>query len=279
MMPGTRPSALITGASSGIGSAAARDLAQRGYRLGLIGRDAARLAAVAERCAELNGGDCSHGVCDIRDGAAFGRFLDSFGDVDLYFSNAGILDGRRAEEAIESRESALDVLSVNLTAGIDCLHRVLGGMRERGSGRIVLVSSLAGLSPLADAPAYSASKAGLIAYGLALREALRGEGIGVTVACPGYVETPMAREHHGHRPHQISAEDAAARIIRAALKGRALCGFPFPLYPAAHLSAMIPPWLNRLFTQGLRFTVVPVPRPSAPSGDRDRPAAADKRRR
>jgi short-subunit dehydrogenase len=246
-----RPSALITGASSGIGSAVALDLARRGYRLGLVGRDGARLAAVAERCA----GDCALAVGDIRDGEAFGRFLESFGAVDLYVSNAGILDGRRAGEAVESRQRALDVLAVNLTAGVDCLHRVLAGMRARGRGRIVLVSSLAGLAPLADAPAYSASKAGLIAYGLALREALRGEGIGVTVACPGYVETPMAREHLGNRPHQISAEAAAARILRAALKGRALCGFPFPLYPAAHFATMIPPSLNRLFTRGLRFTV------------------------
>lgn len=251
----TRPAALVTGASSGIGTAIALDLARRGYRLGLTGRDPARLADVTARCAALNGGDCLQYVGDLRDGDGFGGFVSEFGSIDLYVSNAGVLDGRRAGEAVESREVALDVLAVNLTASIDCLHRVLEPMRRRGSGRIILVSSLAGLSPLADAPAYSASKAGLVSYGLALREALLGEGIGITVACPGYVETRMGREHLGNRPHEITAEDAAARILRAAFKGKALCGFPFPLYPAAHFSLMVPPWLNRLFAKGLRFTV------------------------
>lgn len=250
-----RPTALITGASSGIGAAIAIDLARRGYRLGLTGRDAGRLAEVAGRCAALNDGACAHAAGDIRDGEAFGAFAASIGPIDLYISNAGILDGRRDGEAVESRTAALDVLSINLTASIDCLHRVLDGMRARGSGRIVLVSSLAGLSPLPDAPAYSASKAGLISYGLALRAALHDEGIGVTVACPGYVDTRMAGDHLGHRPHQISAEDAASRIIRAALKDRALHGFPFPLYPAAHFSLIAPSWLERLVTRGLRFTV------------------------
>lgn len=255
MTGGARRTALVTGASSGIGSAIALDLARRGYRLGLTGRDPARLAEIATQCAALNGGDCVQFAGDIRDGDGFGRFAAQFGEVDLYVSNAGILDGRRAGEVVESRDVALEVLAVNLTASVDCLHRVLEPMRRRGSGTIVLVSSLAGLSPLADAPAYSASKAGLVSYGLALREALLGEGIGVTVACPGYVETRMARAHLGHRPHEITAEDAAARILRAALKGQALCGFPFPLYPAAHLSLLAPPWLHRFFARGLRFTV------------------------
>lgn len=254
-MNAAHPSALITGASSGIGSALALELAARGYRLGLVGRDAGRLAEVADRCRGLNGGQCATAVCDIRDGDTFGAFLESFGPVDLYIANAAILDGRRADQIIETRDVAREVLDVNLLANVDCLHRVLESMRARKAGRVVLVSSLAGLSPLMDAPAYSASKAGLIAYGLGLREALRGEGIGVTVACPGYVATAMGHEHAGNRPHEISAEDAASRIIRAALANRALNGFPFPLYPAARLSMLTPLWFNRLFTRKLRFTV------------------------
>ena len=252
------PSALITGASSGIGAALALDLARRGYRLGLVGRDAARLGEVAERCRTAGAAACETAVLDIRDGDAFGAFVARFGGPDLYLSNAGILDGRREGEVVESVAAALSVLDVNLRAPVEGLHHVLGAMQARGSGQIVLVSSLAGLSPIADAPAYSASKAGLIAYGIALREALgpkqRG-GIGVTVACPGYVTTRMTAQHLGNRPHEISAEDAAARILRAAFANRALCGFPFPLYPAAHLSLMLPDAVRRLFTRGLRFDV------------------------
>ncbi len=251
----TAKSALVTGASGGIGRAIALNLAQQGYRLGLTGRDQTRLDEVATHCSALNENQCVHGALDIRNADAFLQFVEQFGPIDLYVANAGVLDGRRAGETIESKQTALRVLEVNLIANIECLHSVLANMRQRRSGQVVLVSSLAGLSPLADAPAYSASKAGLISYGLAMREALCNEGIGVTVACPGYVDTQMASEHRGPRPHQITASDAAARILKAAFKNKALCGFPFPLYPAAHLSVMTPPWLNRLFTRGLRFTV------------------------
>ncbi len=251
----TAQTAIVTGASGGIGSAIALNLAQRGYRLGLTGRDHSRLGEVAERCSALNDNQCIHSAFDICDADAFQQFVKQFGAIDLYVANAAVLDGRHAGETIESKQTALRVLEVNLIANIECLHSVLANMRQRRSGQVVLVSSLAGLSPLADAPAYSASKAGLVSYGLAMREALRDEGIGVTVACPGYVDTRMASEHRGHRPHQITANDAAARILKAASKNKALCGFPFPLYPLAHLSVMTPPWLNRLFTRGLRFTV------------------------
>ena len=255
MTAGAPRTALVTGASSGIGAAMALVLARRGWRLALTGRDPARLSATAERCAAAGARACEQAVLDIRDAERFGAFVDRLGAIDLYIGNAGVLDGRRAGEAVESRAVALDVLSVNLTASVDCLHRLLEGMLARGSGQIVLVSSLAGLSPLADAPAYSASKAGLVSYGLALRRALHESGIGVTVACPGYVETPMTAEHQGKRPGEVSAEAAARRIIEAGLRNRTLCGFPLPLYPAARLSLLAPEWLSPRVTSGLRFTV------------------------
>jgi short-subunit dehydrogenase len=247
--------ALVTGASGGIGAAIALQLARSGYRLGLIGRNVARLAEVAVRCTTAGASDCVIGAFDIRDADEFARFVSRLGEIDLYVSNAGILDGRRAGEVVESRAAAMTVLEVNLIACIEGLHTVLEGMQRRGSGQIVLVTSLAGLSPLADAPAYSASKAGLVSYGISMRDALAGSGIGVTVACPGYVATAMGGQHLGNRPHEISAEDAARRILRAAAQNRALCGFPLPLYPFAHLSLMMPDAVRRFFTRGLRFTV------------------------
>ena len=103
-------------------------------------------------------------------------------------------------------------------------------------GKIALVASLAAYSPLADAPAYSASKSGLLAYGLATREALRGQGVSITVACPGYVATPMGSVHLGQRPQEVSADEAARRIIEATLRGRATVGFPTPLHEMARLT-------------------------------------------
>ncbi|WP_206245234.1 SDR family NAD(P)-dependent oxidoreductase [Novosphingobium terrae] len=244
-------SAIVTGASSGIGRAVALELAKAGWRLGLVGRDEARLADVARSC----GGDVSTVACDMRDTSAFAGFVERFGGVDLYVSNHGILDGRRDGEVVESGDVAGDVLAINLTSAVAALHVVLPGMQARRKGQIALVSSLAGLSPLPDAPAYSASKAGLVMYGLSLREALQGSGVGVSVCCPGYVATPMGGEHLGNRPHEITDEDAARRIVKNALANKRLFGFPAPLWPMALFSLLIPEGMLRLFNGDLRFTV------------------------
>jgi len=244
-------SAIVTGASSGIGRAVAIELARAGWRLGLVGRDSARLAQVAQSC----GGQVSTAAIDMRDTAGFAAFVAEFGAVDLYVSNHGILDGRRDGEIVETGAVASDVLAINLTSAVAALHVVLLGMRARGKGQIALVSSLAGLSPLPDAPAYSASKAGLVMYGLSLREALRGTGVGVSVCCPGYVSSPMQAEHLGHRPHEITPEDAARRIVKGALANKRLFGFPAPLWPEALFSLLVPESVLRWFNGKLRFTV------------------------
>lgn len=247
----TGRSAIVTGASSGIGRAVAIELAKAGWRVGLVGRDEARLAEVARTC----GGDVRTVAFDMRDTLAFTAFVEGFGAVDLYVSNHGILDGRHQGELVETGVVAEEVLAINLNSVVAALHVVLPGMRKQGRGQIALVSSLAGLSPLPDAPAYSASKAGLVMYGLSLREALVGSGIGVSVCCPGYVATPMGGEHRGNRPHEITDEDAARRIVKNALANKRLFGFPAPLWPMALFSLLIPERMLRLFNDDLRFTV------------------------
>ncbi|MDE1917814.1 MAG: SDR family NAD(P)-dependent oxidoreductase [Sphingomonadales bacterium] len=244
-------SAIVTGASSGIGRAIALELAKAGWRLGLVGRDAVRLADVARAC----GGDVSTAALDMRDKAGFAEFVAKFGALDLYISNHGILDGRREGQIVETGSVADEVLAINLTSAIAALHEVLLVMQGRGKGQIVLVSSLGGLSPLPDAPAYSASKAGLVMYGLSLREALRGTGVGVSVCCPGYVSSPMQSKHLGHRPHEITPEDAARRIVKGALANKRLFGFPAPLWPEALFSLLVPAGVLRWFNGKLRFTV------------------------
>lgn len=251
--------AVVTGASSGIGRAVAVELARSGWKVGIVGRDAARLDESAQLCAAAvkSQSDCATqvGAFDIRDGESFRAFLDEFGAVDLYVSNHGMLDGRRSGLVVETAEIAHEVLETNLVSSIERLHDVLKGMRARGRGQIVLVTSLAGLAPIADAPAYSASKAGLIAYGVALREALHDEGIGVSTVCPGYVATPMGDQHIGKRPFEISAQRAAKLIVKAGLANRRLVGFPSPLAPMARLSLLMPEAVNRFVAGSMRFTV------------------------
>ncbi|MDP1967454.1 MAG: SDR family NAD(P)-dependent oxidoreductase [Reyranella sp.] len=258
----------ITGASSGIGAALSRQLAQPGRVLALIGRDRARLEQVAADC-RSKGATCRIGCLDVRDADRLSAFLDEFDreqPIDTFISNAGILDGRRADQEVEDGETARLVLETNLLAAIDAVHMVLPKMRQRRRGEIVLVASLAALVPLPDAPAYAASKAGLMSYGVALRDAVAGEGIKVVVACPGYVSTAMAEIHLGPRPGEISADAAAAIILRGLHRNKDLVGFPLVPFWLSRLNLLVPEFIRRRGLRGTRFHVGQKPR-QAPRRD------------
>jgi len=258
---------VITGASSGIGAALSRRLAGPGRSLALIGRDASRLDQVAAEC-RSKGASCRVGSIDVRDSERLAAFLDEFDreqPIDTFISNAGILDGRHAGQEVEGGETARRVLETNLLAAVDAVHAVLPKMRQRRRGEIVLVASLAALVPLPDAPAYSASKAGLMSYGLALRDAVAAEGIKVVVACPGYVSTAMAEIHLGPRPGEISADAAATLILRGLRRNKSLVGFPLIPFWLSRLSLLVPEFVRRQGMRGARFHVG-QPSGSAPPG-------------
>jgi short-subunit dehydrogenase len=250
---------VITGASSGIGAALAKYYARPGIALGLVGRDPARLNAVAGQVREA-GAVVEEGLFDLRDRAALLNFLTDFDGVnpiDLLIANAGVLDGRRADGSIEDADMARRVFEINLLGAVDTLHAVLPAMRARKWGHIVLVSSLAALSPLPDAAGYSASKAGLLAYGQAMRAAVAPDNVRITVVCPGYVTSAMTDTHIGDQPLKISAEKAAQLIAAGVIRNRAVIGFPLPLYLLALISPLFPEFVTRLATRGIRFHVAP----------------------
>ena len=258
MSPAAPPTAIaITGASSGIGAALSRQLAEPGRVLALIGRDPARLEQVSADC-RSKGASCRIGCLDVRDAGRLAAFLDAFDreqPIDIFISNAGILDGRHADQEVEDGETARRVLETNLLAAIDAVHVVLPKMRQRQRGEIVLVASLAALVPLPDAPAYAASKAGLLSYGVALRDAVAAEGIKVVVACPGYVSTAMADIHLGPRPGEISADAAAALILRGLRRNKDLIGFPLVPFWLSRLNLLVPEFVRRRGIRGTRFHV------------------------
>jgi short-subunit dehydrogenase len=248
---------VITGASSGIGATLARQLSAPGRVLGLIGRNRDRLDAVAADCATA-GSICRTGYLDIRDSGQLSAFIDNFDRdhaTDLLIANAGILDGRHAEQVTESGDIARQVLEINLLATVATVHAVLPAMCRRRRGGIILVSSLAAFVPLADAPAYSASKAGLVSYGLALRHAVEEAGIRVVVACPGFVATAMARVHLGPRPREVSEEQAATRIMDGFYRNMPLVGFPVIPFWLTRLSLLVPEAIRRRGARGTRFHV------------------------
>jgi len=181
--------AIISGAGSGIGRAAAVLLAGEGFRLGLVGRRTAPLEETAARI-QAAGGTAWVAALDIRDEAAVSELVqgavNQYGKLDLLVNSAGIFKMKPLENT--SRELWDDTLSANLT-GAFILSKAV--WQYIGGGQIIHVSSVAGVEPYPDCAAYCASKFGLI--GLSQVLALEGKrrAIRVHVVCPGNTETPI----------------------------------------------------------------------------------------
>lgn len=182
--------AWITGASSGIGAALARDLAKRGAHLVLSGRDEARLSQVADEC-----GETLILPFDVREDKALADATEKAiawkGGVDIAFANAGVSQRSRALKT--DMQVYRDIIDIDLTAQIAFSQGLIGHMVDRGSGALAFISSIAGKVGVPMRTAYSAVKFGLAGYGDALRGELSQTGVSVHVIYPGSVATDVAR--------------------------------------------------------------------------------------
>ncbi len=246
-------SVLITGASSGIGAALAETYAQPGVRLFLSGRDAARLDEVRARCAAA---EVEVRVLDVADAKAMAQWIaeaDSTAPLDLVIAKAGISGGTAG--AGEGEDQVRRIFAVNLDGVLNTLWPVIPAMRARKSGQLAIVSSVAGFRGMPGAPAYSASKAAVLAYGDALRGELHTDGIRVSVICPGYVVSRMTDANDFPMPWLMSAGKAAGIIKRRLAQGKGRIVFPWPMLWIVRTLQALPvaitdPLLRRLPKKG-----------------------------
>jgi short-subunit dehydrogenase len=197
---------------------------------------------------------------DAADAAAMAAWLVDFDrahPVELLIANAGISLGADPAAATEGVEIATAQIAVNLLGAINTIEPLVPAMSERRHGRIVVVSSLAALRGLPYSPGYCASKAGLRAYGEALRPRLAGNGVGVTVVCPGFFASPMTDRWDGPRPLSVSGEHAAARIKRGIDRGRRRVVFPWPMALGMRFCDLAPAALGDAIVRGFRFRIRP----------------------
>ena len=183
--------AWITGASSGIGAALAREWASRGARIILSGRDEERLAAVA---ADIDTATLILPF-DVRDEAAMqaatGKATGWQDGVDIFVANAGV---SQRSAAVDTDMSVYrEIIDIDLTAQIAATQALLPHVTARGSGHLLFISSIAGKVGVPMRTAYSAAKFGLIGYADALRAELSQSGVQVHVVCPGSVATDVSR--------------------------------------------------------------------------------------
>lgn len=187
----TKPISLITGGSGGIGAALAHEFAEAGHHLLLIGQDEARLRAVAERVNKLGSGEVLSLAIDLSDldmHQTIDDLLHMKGfHVEVLLNNAGL--GER-EEFLNSEWSELEhVIDVNIKALTALTHRYLPLMVQRGSGALLNIASLGGLTPGPYNSIYFASKAYVIHMTEALANEVRGKGVYIAAVLPGPVKT------------------------------------------------------------------------------------------
>ncbi len=232
----------ITGASSGLGAALARHYAAPGAILHLHGRHHERLAAVARDCRSL-GAEVFIQTGNVTDADAVAAWLlaaDAQTPIDLVIANAGISAGIGGGG--ESAEQVQNIFSTNIGGVINTVQPLLPQMIERKRGQIAIISSLAGIRGLPSSPAYSASKACVRVWGEGLRGWLKTYGIEVSVACPGFIKTPLTDVNPYPMPFMMEA-GKAARIIAAGLaKNKSRIAFPWQLYVPLQLMSWLPLW-------------------------------------
>jgi short-subunit dehydrogenase len=209
---------LITGASGGIGNATARALRARGAHVVLSGR---RREALEQLRHDLGSG-AEVLVADLANHGAIAALAEKARGVDVLVANAGLpASGTLLDFSPEEIDTALDV---NLRAPMQLVRALMPGMVERGRGHVVLLSSLHGKAASSQSSVYSASKFGLRGFATALREDLKGTGVGVTVVFPGFIrDAGMFAETGVRLPLWVGTrtpEDVASAVVRGVERER-----------------------------------------------------------
>jgi short-subunit dehydrogenase len=248
--------ALITGASSGIGAALAEVLARPGVTLHLSGRDVARLEAVAETCRK-RGGAVNTAVLDVRDADAMADWIRAAGPLDLVVANAGI-SGRTLEGGWERAEQARAIFEINLGGVLNTVLPAMAVMAEQpvgadgARGRIVAVASIAAFMAAPESAAYCASKAAVDGWIVASAPEARKRGVVLTSVCPGFIRTAMTAGYRFPMPGLMDADRAAQIILRGVAAGRVRVVFPWWMGLAARIAGLLPPRVMAAVTQSRR---------------------------
>ncbi|MDN2657992.1 SDR family NAD(P)-dependent oxidoreductase [Cobetia sp. 14N.309.X.WAT.E.A4] len=247
---------LITGATGEIGGALARAYAARGTTLILTGRKQRKLDAIAGECRAL-GAEVECTVLNLCDEETLFTWLDEVcaqGVPDIAIANAGMNTDIGPQGNGERWEDARRLLQTNVVGTFGMAHHLAMAMKARGSGQLVLLSSLAAWHGLALTPSYSGSKAAVKAYGEGLRSWLKPFGVGVTVVMPGYVTSPMCEAMPGPKPFEMPAEQAARRILKGAARNRARISFPFPLNFGCWWLSVLPAGISQRLLGWFNYT-------------------------
>lgn len=209
--PAPDRTALITGASGGIGAEIARQLVERGHRVTLVARSEDKLRGLADEITS-GGGRADVLPADLADRSARAQLLDRVTELgatpDILVNNAGF--STLGPVAKSDPDAEMNMVEVDVVAVVDLCSRFVPGMVERGRGAVLNVASTAAFQPLPGQAGYGAGKAFVLSYTQSLAGELRGSGVTATTLCPGPVDTGFG-ERAGFTKEQ--AENALPRVM------------------------------------------------------------------
>lgn len=226
--PREASTALVTGASSGIGAAIAESLARRGHALTLVARREDRLSKLATELHERHGVRVGVVACDLADAKQrdllAARVTELGLEVEVLVNNAGF--GYAGDFVEADRGRQVEMVRVNCETVVDLSGRYLPEMVRRGRGAAINVASTAAFQPLPGSATYAASKAFVLNFTEALHQELKGTGVTATALCPGPVRTGFMDAAGIERAESapdfvwMSAEDVAEEAVKAAEAGK-----------------------------------------------------------
>ena len=254
---------VLTGAAGGLGRALTWELARQGARLVLMDLPGGALDELASEV-DAAGHECLAHGCDITDetgcGAAIDAAIERLGGVDVLINNAGI--SQRSAFVDTDVSVFRQVMEVNLFGAIHCTRAALPSLTQR-RGRVVAVSSVAGVAPLYGRTGYAASKHAMVGLFSSLRTELADQDVGVTIVCPTFIDTGIeaaALDGDGNpttHPRSTVGKVATAGQVAASIVAAVAAGkdwlFPSAMGRAARvLSALAPGIYERIMIRSLR---------------------------
>ena len=228
--PGRLGWAVVTGASSGIGLAFARELARRGHPVLAVARREERLAALRVEVTEA-GGRLEFLAEDLTSPGAAARVIDTvtrLGELELLVNNAGY--GANGAFASQALERELDMIALNVTALVELTHRALALLLPRRQGGVINVASIGSFLPVPYFATYSATKAFVMSFSEAVATEVRASGVRVLCVCPGATKTEFSevagvtrlQDKVDGSPMLMSAEQLVDEALSAYDQGRVL---------------------------------------------------------
>ena len=234
----------ITGASSGIGEYVAYEYAKQGATIGLAARRKKALEKVSAKCEELGGKPIVYEV-DVSNQSDTKNAIDDFitksGGIDIVIANAGI-SGKVDLDNGDSTEINR-MLSTNILGVTNTVIPTLPTMIKQQSGRVVVISSIAGFRGLPGRSGYSASKAAVRFMANSWRSSFAKNGISFTTICPGFIDTDMTNKHKYHMPFLMNVDIFAKKMVNAIEKKKKTYIVPWQWRFAIPLIKAVPEWL------------------------------------